>query len=341
MTAENSKQTPAQGTRAVVVLTPKDLATKPKEAAFKFAMAKFVAAYAAAKQVSEEVAKGRFNMEVIFFEQIYSKNDYLKSCDPQSVIDSLINVGTVGLTLAPELKLGYLIPRKGRCYFNSSYMGKREIVLRTGLVKDLWANLVYEKDEFMEIGGTDRKIIHKPVTFGDRGKILGGYWQAVLLNGEMPFGTMTIERIEEIKSRSEASKAGKGSPWETDYEEMCKKTLINNSFKHLPKTGISDDVVRAIEADNAFDNDDLEDWLKRQEAEKGSDWEKDQKTPGKKMSINFDEAVIVKDEAESKQEPRTPDESIPPEQFQEQGPKEEPPQIEDPKEPKQPGKTLL
>jgi recombination protein RecT len=247
---------------------------------------------------TDEAEKERaFNLEAYYAIAMINKSEALQNCDRKSIIDSLVNIAAMGLTLSPELRLAYLIPRKGKCYAQSSYMGKREILIRAGIVKDIWCNIVYEKETFVEKAGTEHTIEHHTVPFGDKGKIIGGYWSAELINGTRPYGIMDIDRIMLIASRSDAVKSGKGSPWDSDKEEMIKKTLINNSWKHLPKTGISDNVVKAIEADSAFDTDEFDDWLKRKEAEEGSAWEKDEKAPGKARDFNITEATVVHDES--------------------------------------------
>jgi len=217
----------------------------------------------------------QFNKEAGFAMQAIRKNEFLAKMDKQSVLDAVINVALTGLTLNPELKLGYLIPRKGKMYFMASYMGKKEIVIRSGMVKDVWVELVYENDEFDAVGGSDRKLYHKPKYFGDRGKVVGGYWQAILHNGEKPFGVMDVARIEEIKKRSEAVKSGKGSPWDTDEEEMMKKTILNWGFKSLPKTGISDSVLKAMETEAIYEKEDVEDWKKAQDHDKTHPFDED------------------------------------------------------------------
>ncbi len=218
----------------------------------------------------------QFIKEAGFALQMMRAKEYLSTMDRQSIVDAVVNVALTGLTLNPELRLGYLVPRKGRLYFQSSYMGKREIVLRAGMVKNIWVNLVHEKDDFEFLDGSERKITHNTDFFGtNRGEVIGGYWVAILQNGERMMGTMTRERIEQIKSRSEAVKAGKGSPWDTDPMEMMKKTIINNAFKELPKTGISDSVLKAMEADNQIDNLDMKDWIKAQEQDQEHDLDND------------------------------------------------------------------
>lgn len=90
----------------------------------------------------------QFVKEAGFALQIIRNKPRLAEMDRQSIVDSIVNVALTGLTLNPELRLGYLIPRKGKLYFSSSYMGKREILLRSGMVKNIWVNLVFESDSF-------------------------------------------------------------------------------------------------------------------------------------------------------------------------------------------------
>jgi recombination protein RecT len=215
--------------------------------------------------VKAGVSEEQFNKEAGFAIQAFRQNDYLAKMDKQSIKDAIVNVALTGLTLNPELKLGYLIPFKGRLYFRSSYMGKREILLRSGMVRDVWSELVYEKDDFSVLNGTTRELKHElpENPFEDRGKLVGGYWVAILQNGERPFGIMSKKEIDDISKRSESMKSGNLSPWKTDYEEMAKKTILNRAFKSLPKTGISDDCLRSMEADGQLDQEEQQDWIKR------------------------------------------------------------------------------
>jgi recombination protein RecT len=311
--AGNQAQVPATGPERKAPLTLSDATMK--QLMFGWAQKPFIAMLPGTDDKEKERI---FNLEAYYALSIIEKSDALQTCDRKSIIDSVVAVASTGLTLAPEMRLGYLIPRKGKCYFQSSYMGKRELMIRTGLVKDIWANIVYSKETFIEKGGTEHTIEHRTVPFGDKGEIVGGYWAAELANGSRPYGIMEIERIRVIQSRSEAVKSGRGTPWDTDEEEMIKKTLINNSWKHLPKTGISPNVLKAMEADNAFDNDEFEDWLKKKEIEAGSDWEKDEKAAGKSNNIHVQDATIVT-EPEKKPEPPKAQEEVPPPESNDQG----------------------
>ena len=210
----------------------------------------------------------QFNREVNFAAQLLMNSDYLFKCAqqyPEHFIEAMKNVALTGLTLNPELRLAYLVPYKGKVKFQSSYMGKTEILIRAGVVQAIEANLVFERDTFKAVKGLNQELTHEPDYFAsDRGKIKGGYWLAITPNGQKKFDVMPQARVEEIKARSEAVKAGNGCPWDTDYEEMAKKTIINWAFKSLPKTNISESMIKVLEAEGDFEREEFEDWKKTQ-----------------------------------------------------------------------------
>lgn len=210
----------------------------------------------------------QFNREVNFAVQLLMDSDYLFKCAqqyPEHFVEAMKNVALTGLTLNPELRLGYLVPYKGKVKFQSSYMGKVDILTRSGVVRMIEANLVYDKDNFKVVKGLNPELIHEPDYFNTtRGAIKGGYWLAVLPNGQKRFDVMSLSRIDEIKARSEAVKSCKGSPWDTDFEEMAKKTIINWAFKSLPKSGLSEDMVKVLEIEGQYEREEFDDWKKNQ-----------------------------------------------------------------------------
>lgn len=208
----------------------------------------------------------QFAREVNFAMQAMLNNLYLIDCAkayPDHLIEAIKNVSLTGLSLNPELKLGYLIPYKGKVKFQASYMGKVDILIRTGVVKDIYADLVYTNDKFSMTKGTGGKLIHVPDVFAeDRGELMGGYYYAVLTSGAEKYDAMPKARIEETKGRSESVKKGKPSPWNTDFEEMARKTVVNWAFKFLPKTGISESMLKVLETESQLDDEIFDDWRK-------------------------------------------------------------------------------
>lgn len=265
--AQQPQQAQAE-TKAVAAPAKKAAANMPepiKPLAPYFAQPK--KAFIAAGGTEEQFAR-----EVNFAMQALMKNQYLIACAknyPDYLVEAIKTVGLTQLSLNPELKLGYLIPRDGKVYFSSSYMGKREILMRSGCVRWIEANLVYEGDAFEILKGTTTYLNHKPDPWGSRDQdhIKGGYWVAILNNGEKVFDTVSIDRILTIRSRSEAVKKGKSSPWDTDFEQMAKKSIINSAFSQLPKTDISEAVLKALEAESAYDDQVFDDWKKSVEEE--------------------------------------------------------------------------
>jgi recombination protein RecT len=197
--------------------------------------------------------------ECNFAAQAMLANPYLITCAqqyPDDFVNALKNVVLTGMTLNPTLNLAYLVPYKGRVKMQSSYMGKKSFAINTGLVLDIEAYLVYAGDFFEIEQGTNAHVTHKPNPWGkkDEKNILGGYYFIKYPNGTTQFDTMTIDEINSIKKRSPSVGKDKSSPWDTDYTEMCKKTLINRAYKQIPKMGMSEKARKALEILNSVDN---------------------------------------------------------------------------------------
>lgn len=197
--------------------------------------------------------------ECNFAAQAMLNNPYLITCAqqyPDHFVNALKNVVLTGMTLNPTLKLAYLVPYKGKVELQASYMGKKSFGVNTGLVLDMEAYLVYKGETFEIEQGSNAHITHKPNPWGTKKKedILGGYYLIKYPNGTQQFDTMSIEEIEGIRKRSPSVGKGKQSPWDTDYTEMCKKTLINRAYKQIPKQGMSEKAAKALEILNRVDD---------------------------------------------------------------------------------------
>ena len=204
--------------------------------------------------------------ECKFAVQLMLNTPYLITCatnNPQQFVAALENVVLTGMTLNPTLKLAYLVPYKGKVELSPSYMGKVSFAINTGLVKDIYAMLVYKGDKFAFRKGVGGTLEHEPNVWGEHKKedILGGYYFAELSNGTYKYDVMTIQHIEDIRRRSPASGSGKSSPWDTDYEEMAKKTIINWGYKALPKLAMSEKAKEAITILNRVEDDQFHEYV--------------------------------------------------------------------------------
>lgn len=178
-------------------------------------------------------------------------NEKLQQCNPYSVIGALMKAAQLGLE--PDL-LGqcYLIPFQTKsgmeCQFIVGYQGLVELVIRTGKVSKIQAQIVHEKDEFECTFGDGGRLYHKPNYDTDRGKVKGAYCYVALKDGVAFYEYMTEKEI--IKIRDDHSKnKGDFSIWSKFPEEMMKKTVIRRAFKMLPKSTEYRNVNDTLNAD--------------------------------------------------------------------------------------------
>ena len=183
-----------------------------------------------------------FQKEAEFAIQILLKSDYAKDIalkNQQSVIDSIVNLGAMGLSLNPASKQAYLVPRGGKTpmiVLEISYIGYCDLATESGSIEWVKANNVFEKDELI-LNGFDKEPTFKYSPFSSaRGAFVGTFVVAKTASGAFLTETMSADEINQIKLRSESVKAGRSSPWTTDEGEMRKKTVIKRAAKMWPKS---------------------------------------------------------------------------------------------------------
>lgn len=202
-------------------------------------VAPWKAAIAAAEKKFEDIAKQTGNLvtwqrEAMFAMQYVDASEFLQKCSGESIRNSVINVASVGLSLSPATKLAYLVPRKGKCCLDISYIGLVKIATDSGSVLAVKAELVREKDEFeyLDAFTTPRHKFNPFDPAKDRGDIIGVYVIAKLANGITQIETLSREEIDKIRG---VSKAASG-PWVEWFEEMCKKAAIKRASKLWPRS---------------------------------------------------------------------------------------------------------
>lgn len=209
--------------------------------------------------------------EIDFAAQAMLANPYLIQCatsNPMDLVNALKNVALTGSTLNPTLKQGYLVPFKGKVQFMPSYMGLIDVLVNSGLVKKIEAHCVYKGDTFEIEYGTNGHITHRPDPWAKRSEetVMGAYYFAVLVDGTEMFDQMNKAEVDLIKQRSPSVAKGKQSPWDTDYLEMMRKTLVRRAFKMIPKKGISEDKLKALEGLFDYDEKVEREWIAEQKS---------------------------------------------------------------------------
>ncbi|ELK47210.1 recombination protein RecT [Halobacillus sp. BAB-2008] len=163
------------------------------------------------------------------------QNPKLLECSIPSLMGAVMQAAQLGLE--PGL-IGhcYLVPfyngkmKETDVQFIIGYKGMIDLARRSGHIESIYAHTVHDNDEFEYELGLHPKLVHKPST-GERGDMNFVYAVAHFKDGGYQFEVFSRNDVDKVKERS---KAGKFGPWQTDYEEMAKKTVIRRMFKYLP-----------------------------------------------------------------------------------------------------------
>lgn len=172
----------------------------------------------------------------------------LLDCSQNSLLGAMLTGTALGLDPTPSLGEFYILPYGREATFQLGYKGMLALAYRGG-VKKIWAHEVCENDEFELAWGADEHLMHKPCLDNERGRgaVIGYYAAAILPNGTTTFFYMTkTEVLEHAKRFSPSWNRG---PWQTDFDEMAKKTCAKQLFKWLPK---STEMAHAIERDESI-----------------------------------------------------------------------------------------
>lgn len=160
-------------------------------------------------------------------------------CTPDSVLKSVMTAASLGLEPGGALGEAYLVAYRDKkrnthvCQFIPGYQGMIALARRSGQVASIEARVVREKDRFFCRYGLEPSLEHEPNLSDEPGELRAVYAVAHLRGGGTQFEVMSRAQVDKIRARS---RSGKEGPWETDYEEMARKTAIRRLFKTLPKS---------------------------------------------------------------------------------------------------------
>lgn len=196
-----------------------------------------------------------------FFAMTNSSNgNLLEKCSKESIANSLLDMVVQGLN--PSKTQCYFIPYGQTLKLNRSYFGTQTVLKRLKEVKDVWANVLYQGDEFEVemVRGREKIKVHN-TSFSNRDNpIIGAYCIVLREDGEEILTTMTKKEIDKSWSK------GKTKNVQNDFpQEMSKRTVINRAAKAFVNT--SDDSDLLIEAINRTTSNEYPDDTERKEAE--------------------------------------------------------------------------
>lgn len=183
-----------------------------------------------------------------------SANPKLKECSQTSLLAALMKCSQYGLE--PDGRHAHLIPFAKECQLIFDYKGLVALVRRSGEVKTIHCDVVYEGDEFSYCYGTGAHLRHKPTLESKkRGDITCAYSFVVMASGEESFEVMPLDEVLDIRDNSQGYKAfvgkyTKSNPWDSNFAEMAKKSVFRRHTKWLPLSFELKDAV-AVDDDDA------------------------------------------------------------------------------------------
>lgn len=202
---------------------------------------------------------------------LVSRNPKIAKCSAESLIGALMQASILGFQPVQALGECYFVPWQNKKNINGKdvwvdevefqigYKGYIKLGQNSSQLKTIYAEIVFETDEFRIKKGLDDELHHipNPDNTGDE-PIKGAYAVAKYMNGGFNFVYLSKKQIEYFRLFSPAQKKyGLSGIWKDHYHAMAKKTCIRRLAPYLPK---SIDIQTAYVSDgsiirsNAFSN---------------------------------------------------------------------------------------
>lgn len=160
---------------------------------------------------------------------IQNNPDLLYKCDRRSLWNSAMKCAQDGLVA--DNREAAIVVYGDQAQYLPMIAGLRKKARNSGEIATWDAQVVHAKDQFeFELGDTPF-IRHRPCLDEDPGPVIAAYSVALLKSGEKSREVMSVYAIEKVRARSRAKKGG---PWFSDYEEMCRKSVARRHSKVLP-----------------------------------------------------------------------------------------------------------
>ena len=179
---------------------------------------------------------------------VIAQSPQLQQATPASVLGGIMLAAQLKLEIGPALGHFYLTPRKEKgvqiCLPIIGYQGYIELAYRSGRIEKIETFLVRDGDKFDHGANSERGRFFdwNPADYDETRAWTGVVAMAKIKGAGTVWAYLPREKVEARRP----SYWDKGTPWQTNPEEMARKTGIRALAPYLPK---STDLGRAIEAD--------------------------------------------------------------------------------------------
>ena len=183
----------------------------------------------------------------------------LEVCTKNSIVETMYNMVLQGLS--PAKDQCYFIVRGNKLTLMKSYLGNIAAIKRLKGVKNVYANIIYEGDEFeykIDLDTGIKKITKHEQSFEniDIDKIKGAYAVVVVEDGQNYVEVMNIKQIR--TAWNQGTMKGQSGAHKNFTDEMAKRTVINRACKLFVKTSDdSDALIETINKTYEYDEQDI------------------------------------------------------------------------------------
>lgn len=206
------------------IITAENTAVVPKQS---FSMALTDKLESVKEALPQDFNKARFVQNAL---ALLNDNPQLQKYSQPQIMAGLLKGAYLGLDFYS--KECYLIPYGDSLNYQTDYRGAKKLAKKYSVrpIKDIYAKLVREGDEFEElIVAGEQSINFKPKPFND-GKIVGAFAVCLFSDGGMVHDSMSLAELENTRK---ASKASNSPAWRNFTGEMYKKTVLHRLCKHI------------------------------------------------------------------------------------------------------------
>lgn len=157
----------------------------------------------------------------------------LRECEPASLFAAIYQIAALGLLPGGPLGLAYLLPYNKRCQLIVGYRGLIQLAVGSGGARSIRAAVVADGDDFEWVEGLEPTIRHVPRSSAPPAdRITHAYAVADLHGGGQQWAVLTADDIE-ARRKAGGSGKGVGTPWDTHYHEMAKKSAVRALCKMI------------------------------------------------------------------------------------------------------------
>ena len=182
-----------------------------------------------------------------------SSGNLLQTCTQDSIYNALLDMVTQGLS--PAKTQCYFIPYGNTVKLTRSYFGTMKVVKQLPEVKDIYAQIIFEGDEFEaeNVDGRWKFVSHKSSWKNQNNPIEGAYCVIEKTDGEKILTIMTKKEIDKSWAQAKTKNVQNNFP-----QEMAKRTVINRAAKQFFNTSDDNDLfIDAVNrtTENEYEND--------------------------------------------------------------------------------------